>query len=244
MKSISGNKLQSAYRICLTLFFLIFAFGVFVPNSWAGVYRIWPLGDSITKSGSGMASYRYYLWQMINGRFVDFVGTEIDMGGDPSEPPYPDFDQAHDGHGGWRADMVLNYIDQWAQQTKPDIVLLHLGTNDLVGQGIASTIDEIGQIIDRIRIVNPNVAILLAQIIPSVLIDDQRLQYFNYEIGLLGAQKTTSDSPIIVVDQWTGFDVNLDTYDGTHPNDQGEQKMANKWLQGLNQILPTPEPIP
>ncbi|MCB0195217.1 MAG: hypothetical protein KDJ65_24930, partial [Anaerolineae bacterium] len=61
------------------------------------------------------------------------------------------------------------------------------------------------------------------------------------------------NSPVIVVDQYSGFDVNADTHDGTHPNISGEQKMAQKWLDALTSILdadssptatPTNTPLP
>jgi lysophospholipase L1-like esterase len=35
-----------------------------------------------------------------------------------------------------------------------------------------------------------------------------------------------------VVDQWTGFDTDTDTYDGVHPNDEGYEKIADG-LRGL-----------
>ena len=45
---------------------------------------------------------------------------------------HSDFDINHEGHWGWRADEVLAKIDGWAEQTTPDIVLVHLGSNDIL----------------------------------------------------------------------------------------------------------------
>ena len=46
-----------------------------------------------------------------------------------------------------------------------------------------------------------------------------------------------SNSPVIFVDQNSGFNANTDTYDGVHPNDAGEAKMAQKWFDALKDYL-------
>ena len=227
--------------IFFLLIFGVISIGLHTSVSWAKVYRISSLGDSITASRQGYASYRYYLWKLITGYNIDFVGTKA--GVSVGEPLYPYFDQAHEGHGGYYADDVLYEIDQWINQTNPDVVLCHLGTNDLwSGESVSSTINEISQIIDRIRSVNPNVKILLAQIIPSDFIPTGIVHYFNNEIALLAAQKNTQNSIVVAVDQWTGFNASTDTFDSVHPNDQGEQKIAWKFYTKLMEVLPTPNP--
>ncbi|MEK7727594.1 MAG: choice-of-anchor D domain-containing protein, partial [candidate division KSB1 bacterium] len=50
-------------------------------------------------------------------------------------------------------------------------------------------------------------------------------------------------SPVVVIDHWAGFSVNQDMYDGVHPNDAGDQKMAERWYAGLTGFLTnTPPP--
>ena len=41
------------------------------------------------------------------------------------------------------------------------------------------------------------------------------------------ATKSTARSPIILVDNFTGFNLDNDTSDGVHPNIQGATKIAN-----------------
>jgi cellulase/cellobiase CelA1 len=53
------------------------------------------------------------------------------------------------------------------------------------------------------------------------------------------SSKTTAQSPIIAVDQWTGFVDSTDTVDGVHPNDAGNQKMAARWYPPLTAQLNT-----
>jgi acyl-CoA thioesterase-1 len=200
--------------------------------------RIMPLGDSITASVTGNASYRYYLWQRLQsaGYQVDFVGSQYGVYGGP--PLYTDFDQDHEGHWGWRVDEILANIDVWALAALPDIVLIHLGHNDLwQGQSVGDTIDELARIIDALRLVNPSVQILLAQVIPSTEDALAEIPSLNAQIPALVAAKTTSQSLVIAVDQYSGFDAPSDTWDGVHPNATGEQKIADRWFTWLARLL-------
>jgi lysophospholipase L1-like esterase len=206
--------------------------------------KIMPLGDSITESSGGHASYRYWLWQQLGqaGYEVDFVGSNTGVAG--GDPQFASFDQNHEGHSGYRADQIQSNITSWARAASPDVVLLHVGTNDIFqGQSNSSTITEIGGIIDNLRSVNPNVKIFLAQIIPQA--DNlSAVQNLNSLIPGLISQKNTSASPVILVDQYSGFSASTDTYDRTHPDESGEQKMAQKWYSALTNVLPAPPALP
>ena len=69
----------------------------------------------------------------------------------------------------------------------------------------------------------------------------------NAAIPAWAASLTTAASPITVVDQWTGFDdphelwfvagAATDTYDGVHPNDAGNVKIANRWYPSVSATL-------
>jgi cellulase/cellobiase CelA1 len=60
---------------------------------------------------------------------------------------------------------------------------------------------------------------------------------FNNRIPGWAAGLTTAQSPIVVVDQWTGFNTATDTGDGVHPNDAGFQKMSDRFYPVLSQVL-------
>jgi lysophospholipase L1-like esterase len=55
----------------------------------------------------------------------------------------------------------------------------------------------------------------------------------NNAIKAWAPTKSTSQSPIVIVDNFTGFNSSTDTVDGEHPNDKGDQKMADKFYQPL-----------
>jgi len=199
--------------------------------------RVMPLGDSITQGES--SSYRQPLWLALDeaGISVDFIGSM--SGGYSGSHNANDYDTDHEGHWGWRADQVLRRINQWAKQATPDIVLMHLGTNDIgAGQDIDDTVDEIDQIIDRLREHNPQVHVLVAAIIPVAYESATiRITQFNEGLARLVNMKHTPTSRVVLVDHFTGFDAAQDTYDGIHPNERGNHKMAERWLVAIQSLL-------
>jgi acyl-CoA thioesterase-1 len=200
--------------------------------------RIMPLGDSITESGNGHPGYRYFLWQRLtaDGLRVDFVGSKVSR---PDERfDASNFDGDHEGHSGWRTDQILARISAWSSIARPDIVLLHLGHNDLwQGKGTANTLQDLAGILDHMRGVNPHVLILIAQVIPSTSIPMETTAELNKGIAELARAKSTVVSPVIAVDHSTGFHPQTMTRDGTHPNEDGERHMADRWYAALRPVL-------
>jgi cellulase/cellobiase CelA1 len=125
---------------------------------------------------------------------------------------------------------------------------MHLGTNDLWGDTIPTTqiINAYSKLVDQMRASNPNMKIIVAQIIPMEPSGctgcAQRVIALNNAIPGWAAGKTTAQSPITVVDQWTGFSAATDTSDGVHPVDSGFQKMADRWYPALATALGAPTP--
>lgn len=194
-----------------------------------------PVGNSITESTKEVNSYRYYLWHLLLGQgyHVDFVGSQHGVGNGP--PENPDFDMDHEGHSGWRADEIRTHIQAWATAASPDFVLLHIGTNDVCqDQSVAGTVADIGGIIDALRTVNPRIRVLVAQLINSSNCPPAAL---NAKLPALVDDKNSTESPIVLVDQYSGFDPATMTYDGTHPNDIGNSRMADRWFQQLAPML-------
>ena len=196
--------------------------------------RIVFIGDSITEASSSFGSYRYYLWLELTreGFTVDFVGSMTGTGGEASVPA--EFDSDHEGHPGWRADEVAANIERWARSTQPDLVLVHLGTNDLAqGQPPSDVIQDLTTIVDRLRVVNSHIHILLAQIIPMRADGPPDVLELNQAISALAAATSTVASPVASVDHFTGFDQARMTWDGIHPNREGNRKLAANWHTAL-----------
>jgi lysophospholipase L1-like esterase len=220
-------------------------------RSAATPVRIMALGDSIT---AGPGCWRAMLWNQLQTTGftnIDFVGSVSDGGG--CNPGYAyDFD--HEGHGGFAATGIAdnNQLPPWLDAARPDIVLMHLGTNDMWGGFIptATKLAAFTKLVGQMRTNNPNMRIIVAQIIPmsqaACATCPADVVALNNALPGWAAGLTTAQSPIVVADLWTGFDAVADTVDGVHPNTAGFQKMANRWYPplaaALNGIIPTSSP--
>ncbi|GIE87138.1 cellulose binding domain-containing protein [Actinoplanes regularis] len=198
--------------------------------------KIMALGDSITGSPG---CWRALLWQKLPAARVDFVGTL------PGQGCGFDYDGENEGHGGYLVTNVANQnlLVGWLAATDPDVVMMHFGTNDAWSNLPTSTIlAAYTTLVGQMRASNPSMKILVAQIIPmnpSTCTEcAQRVVALNAAIPAWAAGLTTTASPITVVDQWTGFDTATDTYDGVHPNDAGNIKIANRWYPAVAATLP------
>lgn len=223
---------------------------------------ILPLGDSITQGEVHMASYRYPLWKKLVDANVpfDFVGSiqkRQDKYTDQEEvlpPSYRGFvfDSDHEGHFAWAAEEIIQgrvvddgsgrgKLKNWVKKYPVDLVLMHLGTNDAFHRDdVQSTVQELEDIVKILRRKNPNVVILMAKLIPASRKpgDDLAVEALNAEIPGLVTRLNSESSPVILVDHYTGFDAEKDTYDGVHPNQSGEEKMAETWFQAIMAVIP------
>jgi lysophospholipase L1-like esterase len=143
-------------------------------------------------------------------------------------------DRDNEGHSGLRTDEIRARLHNWLPGNEHDWALVHVGTNDVLqGTSIAAARDNISKIIDLLRGANPNVGILLAQVIPNLPENEAAVTALNDEIASLAAQTDTPSSPVIVVDQYSGYSSFDDNYDQIHPNDTGEAMMATRWFDAL-----------
>lgn len=226
------------------------------PAQAGQTWTILPLGDSITQAEVNRASYRYPLWKMLVDSELefDFVGSlekqqDRYSKGTPPQPDYrgQSFDRDHEGHFGWNTDEIIKGRDfdngsgsgklaEWVKGYEADIVLLHLGTNDAFNrQSNASTVTELKEIIRILRQDNPEVIVLLAKLIPAQHKpgNAQAVASLNEAIPQVEEDMNSERSPVILVDHFSGFDAESETYDGVHPNPAGEQKMAKRWFDAI-----------
>ncbi len=202
--------------------------------------RIVAIGDSITQANSEHNSYRYELWKLLKEQGVsfDFVGSHAtNYGGNPNRPTLADgsrFDPDNEGHWGWQADQILDGIGTWLKGYDANIALIHIGTNDLIkepNESVEQTAAEIRAIIEKLRADNPDITILLSNLIPFKDAPS-KLQQLNARIETLATEEDNDTSHVFFVDQNTGYSVEYN-YDGIHPNETGERRMAGKWFGAL-----------
>jgi len=217
--------------------------------------KIAPIGDSITRGGlvpdSAYPSYRYYLWTMLrNGGYdVDFVGST-------TEPGFQKFvfDQDHDGYSGYTTELLANDMDRMLTSYTPDIVLLYIGTNDVLQQvPMNDRMRNLDRIITLLRQKNPNVRILLAQIAPTsdtFRNTNSGLDEYNKKLLEYAQRATSAASPIVIVDMNTAWSTSQFLQaDGVHPNTEGEVQLAQRWGNAListgmiTPAVPTQAPV-
>jgi len=207
-------------------------------SSHTGPWRITPFGDSIT----GTTCYPKLLSKLLvdQGRDdFEFVGSVLNNQDCGSGVP----NVQTEGHGGYLATQLVpggahaSELPIWCSANRSDIVLLHYGTNDTWNSTIStqSILDAFSVILDALRAANPEVIVLVAQIIPNAACGTcgTSIPELNAAIAGWAATEGTAASPIYVVDQYTGFDPATDTGDGCHPNLVGSQKMAERWAEAL-----------
>ncbi|MFC7615937.1 GDSL-type esterase/lipase family protein [Actinokineospora soli] len=214
----------------------------------AAPVRVMALGDSITGSPG---CWRALLWDELRkaGRAseVDFVGTL-----NPDGCGFA-YDGEHEGHGGFLATDVAarDQLPGWLAAARPDVVMMHFGTNDVwSARGTAQILAAFDTLVAQMRASNPAMRVLVARIIPmnppTCSACAQRVVDLNAALPAWVARTSTSQSPVVLIDQWTGFSTATDTYDGVHPNAAGDRKIADRWypalLAAISGVPPTTGP--
>ena len=228
---LMGRKFKnlSVVMVIITILSTVFVFHNSVFSAGTPI-KIMPLGDSITACGN----WRQLLLSNLtsSGYKVEFVGSQFYL-------------TPHEGHSGIGAINMANSGDlkTWLSAANPEIVIMHLGTNDSWGNNLVpQIIPAFTTLIGQMRANNPNIKIMVAKIIPmhpsgSGETANNNVLDLNSKIDNWAKELSTSKSPIIVVDQYTGFDTSTDTYDGVHPNDNGCIKMSDTWFAALKNVL-------
>ncbi len=199
---------------------------------------IMPLGDSIT---AGPLSYRAKLLKLLKDADygVQYEGSQA--GGNPNYPELGNLD--HEGYGGKTIQFLVEHIKEVYPVYGSDIVLLHAGHNQFADQGpVPGVVESTRQIIEYVRSVNPNVVVMLAQVIPSGKLPKYSyIPELNEELGKLAAEMDTPAQRVAIVNMAEGWDWRADTTDDlVHPTREGGEKMAQKWFGALVKVLPTP----
>lgn len=195
--------------------------------------RLMPLGDSITYGlgSSDLSGYRVDLADDLarDGIAVTFVGSRS------SGPPGPA--RAHEGHPGWNIAELTGPVAGWLAAFRPDVVLLHIGTNDLGTDATARGAPaRLARLLDRIVRARPAAQIFVAELIGSGRGARQhRIDVFNAAVARLVAAAPPN---VHLVDQ-TGVDGRL-LRDGLHPDDAGYAAMAATWAAAIARVVPAP----
>ena len=156
------------------------------------------------------------------------------------------FPRMHEGHAGWTIDPGYNTISSSysgisklvpspALDSKPHIILLMIGTNDLFAREAANMGTRLEALLDKIVLNAPNALIVLAKITPLGT-DNPSLTAYNAKIPGIIQTHAAKGQHIIGVDM-SKLPVSQ-LADGTHPNNQGYTYMAGIWYAAIKDLLP------
>ncbi|MBL7493428.1 GDSL family lipase [Frankia sp. AgB1.9] len=213
--------------------------------------RIMIIGDSLAQGTAGDYTWRYrlagHLTLTAPGR-VDLVGDRTDLydplTDDAGSHAYldPKFDTDH--HADWRDAFRLEIpkVAGLLRKVPADVLLVELGENDLTyWTKPAETVALTKQFIDNARKANPNITIVLGHVLTrwDYLRDDLGLPIATDYNRLLDAQVprwSTPTSKVVLALTDQGWDPQKDTWDGTHPNPDGEMLIARGFANALHSL--------
>ena len=194
--------------------------------------KIMPLGDSITfgTRDPSYGGYRHLLWTLLmnDGYKMDFVGSR--KSGNASSP-----DSDNEGHPGWTITQIKSGIDSngWLETYQPDIILLHIGTNDIRQGNVDSAPNNLSVLLDDILLRLPKTHVIVAQIIPFRRGPEPGHESFNAAIPGIVASK----GPRVSMVDMQNILSKSDYADGLHPNAAGYDKMARAWEPAIRAVL-------
>lgn len=211
--------------------------------------KIMPLGNSITRGSSGSPDkigYRRQLYQnLINdGYNIDFVGSN-------SLGLIDDFDKDHEGHSGWHAKhptipevSIANNLYDWLELNPPNIILLHAGTNDIIGlegnnETTSDVVDDITEILNIVDSFETNYNTEIFVVLARIILQENDTVTSSYNLGLdsLSSIRILDGDKLILVDQESALEYPADLDDGIHPNQTGYNKMADVWYNALKSLI-------
>ena len=201
----------------------------------AGPISIMPLGDSITfgatdPEGNG---YRKRLWDDLTSAGYTVVYEGSISNGSADLP-----DTHNEGHGGYRIDNLAAGVDRWLKGTKPAVILLMAGTNDVLqDHDLKGAPGRLSDLIEQIRRDDPPAQVLVASIPPLSLSSglEAKAEAYNAQIPGLVAAKAALGEPVVFVDVHAVL-TPADLTDGIHPNPGGYVKIGDAWFQALQSL--------
>jgi acyl-CoA thioesterase I len=212
----------------------------------AGPLRILCVGDSITQGGRAdrdESTYRLPLQALLRSERIefDFVGTRS-AGLQPKAAWPAWFDADHEGYYGAKTAAVRDQLrSHLADLPAPDVVLLHLGTNDHnEHEGFTEPLENIVQIV---RAKNPRVTVLVGHLALS----GWRAQFERWRVNRMIERMDNTQSRVVAVNHYEGWNADpsklgADTYDWVHPNAKGQLVMAMRWLAAMRPFLKQTQP--
>ncbi|PVH79243.1 carbohydrate esterase family 3 protein [Cadophora sp. DSE1049] len=192
--------------------------------------RIMPLGASIVY-GQGSTDRNGFRYGLRNK--LVWGGNPVNMVGSRQSGLMADNDVE-----GWPGDIISVVADK-AKLTypqKPNIVLIHVGTNDMIqNNDVANAHVRLGKLIDDTFEAIPGVTIIASTLLPNAY-DQDNVRIYNNNIPAMIRARQSAGKKVTYVDFSSSWFSMADIGDGTHATNQGYLKMAVVWYQGIEAV--------
>ncbi|MCG7210494.1 GDSL-type esterase/lipase family protein [Streptomyces arenae] len=210
--------------------------------------RFMPVGDSMTIGSAGEHTWRYRLWRHLcatyGGPFT-LVGPRETLYDKVAEAPTsyayadPDFPRAHlAGWGeGWQHMVPL--IGDAVRAHRADVLLVSLGLIDLgFYTNAEQTAANVESFVAAARAADPRIRMVILPVTPNIrAASDEafaaQVDRFNMLLGKAVADLDQPRSPLLLASPPESYDIDTDTYDGTHPNASGEHRIAGAFAEAM-----------
>jgi lysophospholipase L1-like esterase len=216
--------------------------------------RICCIGDSITQGTGTYSAYRYYLYRDLisSGATFTYVGSERSV-----DPRMPSAYQFHGGYGGAfigpntdgknrsTYDMLGTYLGSGA-----DIALVMIGANNYFhGVDVSDITTVYKNFIKRIIELSPGITVYCGSMVnqDNGNAPDVNKGYSSNGMNALLPNIVDSMSKegyavkyvdLCSITKLSGSNGDFDNGDGTHPNEQGQEKIGAAWCDAiLDQVL-------
>lgn len=239
--------------------------------------KIMSLGDSITDGYWTAGGYRKYLYHELELKGynnIDMVGMK---GSDNASFVYNGetvtYDDNYSGYSGYAIQYMTGTetrqgILEKIQETdminvcKPDIILLQIGTNDILSNYNDGITERLENLVNTILSDMEENDIIYVSTIPDIdveLVSDWFWSYgelkynnttedfakiiqdyidsYNESIYNMVNAKQSEGKPVKFADIHSVVDYKADLYDGVHPNEQGYEKMGKYWSEVIESEL-------
>jgi hypothetical protein len=221
------------------------------------------VGDSITQGSAGDYTWQYRLYRhLLADRFTPrMVGPYGWLYNNVTNVQHdysyadPHFEHANDAIWGMALFREKNVIGAKVAKYRPDYLLVLLGLNDLFWYGFSQSVmaENLARFIAAARSAQHHIRIVFGLIPPDI---HERSPAFaasvasyNRTISSTASRLSTTKSPIAVAHDGAGIHVAADLWDGTHPNANGEVRIAAGFADALasrfhlGEAYPKPYPV-
>lgn len=220
----------------------------------AAEQRVLILGDSIAQGTAGDVTWRARLWQSLQEapggtEQIDFIGStnalfNVALNKQDGNRDYaePNFDQDHESVWGTTLATVVPLLPAKlaALPERPTTVVVALGTNDAPA-GTAKALGLMRRLITTVRGAAPGADVVMQ--VPYVPVNPSTGAGLNiaytqsFATGLANlAKELDTAAERVVLAPVTSFDARAHTWDGHHPNANGELVLARATATALAEV--------